>query len=339
MSLAWGGYANGRIPAAALHVVPQFKPLGDGWSSTAHASNVMKAAGAIQLSAMQRDFYRAFEVKLYVREAYRNMAGQSFYRKRMENREPGWTLAALPGTSVHGWALSVDLGVGEANANPSGQYLAWLRANAARYGFRNDVPTEVWHWSFLLTPTSGVTSYINNPSATAADLIPTEDEMSGVRLIRNNTKGDKRFGEVWAICVETGFAYHIPGGYLGEWETRYQEHEEHAANFFGYWLDRVEESRKRLAAGVWGHPITGWNGETTAERRLVGADKKADSLAAGSVQAVADAVAKAIPAGTGGTVVNGAPVDVSALAEAVTKKLTPAIVKAVGDDLAARLKA
>ena len=169
MSLAWGGYANGRIPTSALHPVPSFKPLGDGWSSAAHSSNVMKIAAAVQLSAMQRAFFHRFNVVLYVREAYRNMDGQSFYRRRMENKEPGWTLAALPGTSVHGWALSVDFGVGEANANPSGVYLQWLRDNAATYGFRNDVPTEVWHWSFLLTPTSGVTTYIPNPTASTAD--------------------------------------------------------------------------------------------------------------------------------------------------------------------------
>jgi zinc D-Ala-D-Ala carboxypeptidase len=26
--------------------------------------------------------------------------------------------------------------------------LRWLRANAARYGFVNDVPSEAWHWTW-----------------------------------------------------------------------------------------------------------------------------------------------------------------------------------------------
>lgn len=50
-------------------------------------------------------------------------------------------LAAQPGTSQHGWGLALDLDVDESG-------LAWLRANAARYGFFEDVPREPWHWEF-----------------------------------------------------------------------------------------------------------------------------------------------------------------------------------------------
>ena len=47
-------------------------------------------------------------------------------------------LAAVPGTSNHGWGSALDL-----ELNPAAQ--AWLQANAAKYGFSN-IPKEPWHW-------------------------------------------------------------------------------------------------------------------------------------------------------------------------------------------------
>ena len=49
--------------------------------------------------------------------------------------------AAVPGTSPHGWGLAVDVDV-----TPDG--LAWLRANAGRFGFVEAVPREPWHWEY-----------------------------------------------------------------------------------------------------------------------------------------------------------------------------------------------
>ncbi|QGG97136.1 hypothetical protein GH723_14760 [Actinomarinicola tropica] len=50
-------------------------------------------------------------------------------------------LAATPGTSNHGWGLSVDL-----DLNPASE--AWMKANAPRFGFVEDVPREPWHWTY-----------------------------------------------------------------------------------------------------------------------------------------------------------------------------------------------
>lgn len=52
--------------------------------------------------------------------------------------------AAVPGTSNHERGKSVDISVVYAS------HLAWLRGNAARFLFRNDVATEPWHWTFTL---------------------------------------------------------------------------------------------------------------------------------------------------------------------------------------------
>src|SRR5690606_28496791 len=50
-------------------------------------------------------------------------------------------LAATPGTSNHGWGLSVDL-----DLDPWAQQ--WMRDNAWRFGFVEDVPREPWHWTY-----------------------------------------------------------------------------------------------------------------------------------------------------------------------------------------------
>ena len=47
-------------------------------------------------------------------------------------------LAAVPGTSNHGWGSAIDL-----QLNPKAQ--EWLKANAANFGFSN-IPREPWHW-------------------------------------------------------------------------------------------------------------------------------------------------------------------------------------------------
>lgn len=316
MSLSWGGFANGSIPAADLHEVPQFKPLADGWASAEHGSNVMRSDAAVQLSGLQAAFFLAFGIVLYVREAYRSVDGQNFYYNRMLNKLPGWTLAAYPRTSIHGWALSVDLGVGEENANPSGEYLDWLRAHAAEFGFRNDVPTESWHWSFLLAPLSVVSAYIANPSALGAGTPPSPEEDMGIRLIRNNTKGDADFGSVDAVCVETGFYRHLGTSGVTRFEKAYGiESENLSAEDWGYWIGVAKDHRKlvaKTAANLYPYPtpLTAddmWknhrlgDGAHSADYWLTTAGATAEAISGGKgmaldslLDAIADRVAKRV---------------------------------------------
>ena len=55
-------------------------------------------------------------------------------------------LAAVPGTSNHGWALAVDL-CGGINVAGTAEW-RWMTANAGRYGFVEDTPREPWHWVY-----------------------------------------------------------------------------------------------------------------------------------------------------------------------------------------------
>jgi D-alanyl-D-alanine carboxypeptidase-like protein len=59
--------------------------------------------------------------------------GHTWYQK------PNTAVAAVPGSSNHGWALAVDV------ANASGKRLDWLLANAARFGWSWEVQSEEWH--------------------------------------------------------------------------------------------------------------------------------------------------------------------------------------------------
>jgi cell wall-associated NlpC family hydrolase len=133
-SPAWGGYANGRIPASALC------PLGVG-------SHVLRCDAAASYRALSDAFAAAFATPLCITDSYRSFAAQvAAYRAKPR-------LAAWPGTSNHGWALAVDL-CGGINIAGSPQW-TWMQANAGRFGFVNPPwaqpgaeKPEPWHWEY-----------------------------------------------------------------------------------------------------------------------------------------------------------------------------------------------
>lgn len=122
-------YGNGRIPAEAL------MPIGQGdhrlWTPAAIAFRQMAAHAA------------ADGVTLRVSDSYRSLERQYELAERLGLYRDGG-LAAVPGTSDHGWGLSVDLDIDATTG-------AWLQANGARYGFVADVPGENWHWTYRRT--------------------------------------------------------------------------------------------------------------------------------------------------------------------------------------------
>ncbi|SDN24058.1 Cell wall-associated hydrolase, NlpC family [Geodermatophilus siccatus] len=133
VSPAWGGWANGRIPITALCAIAR-----------GHALRCDAAAGYAALA----DAYRAaFGSPLCITDSYRSLGAQvTAFRAK-----PG--LAAVPGTSNHGWALAVDL-CGGINIAGTAQS-AWMAANASRFGFvqpdwarQGGEKPEPWHWEF-----------------------------------------------------------------------------------------------------------------------------------------------------------------------------------------------
>jgi cell wall-associated NlpC family hydrolase len=131
---AWGGYGNGQIPGEALCALGVAR----------HALRCDAAASYIALSGA---YGSTFGSPLCITDSYRSYASQvsAFHRK------PG--LAAVPGTSNHGWALAVDL-CGGINIAGSPQW-TWMTANAGRFGFvqpewarPGSEKPEPWHWEF-----------------------------------------------------------------------------------------------------------------------------------------------------------------------------------------------
>jgi cell wall-associated NlpC family hydrolase len=134
---SWGGYPNGLIPPSAMC------PLGP-------AGHVLRCDAAAAYRAMSAAFAGAFGSPICITDSYRTYASQV----RLYGQKPA--LAAVPGTSNHGWGLAVDLCGGiERFGTP--QY-TWLTANAGRFGFLHPDwaepgrgREEPWHWEYAGT--------------------------------------------------------------------------------------------------------------------------------------------------------------------------------------------
>ncbi|MGY1637938.1 NlpC/P60 family protein [Geodermatophilus sp. SYSU D00742] len=135
VSPAWGGWSNGRIPSGTLCSVAR-----------GHALRCDAAAG---YTALAGAFETAFGRPLCITDSYRSHAAQvTAFRTKP-------ALAAVPGTSNHGWALAVDL-CGGINVAGTPQN-SWMAENAGRFGFvqpdwaRPDgEKPEPWHWEYGL---------------------------------------------------------------------------------------------------------------------------------------------------------------------------------------------
>ncbi|MHA7135493.1 M15 family metallopeptidase [Oerskovia turbata] len=128
-------YSNGRIPAAALTTL-SFAP-----------SQSLRCDAAAMLEDLSDAYAERFGRPLPMTDTYRSYAQQVSTRAA----KPG--LAAVPGTSNHGWGLAIDLDA-PASSPGSAQY-KWLRANAPLYGWDNPSwarpggsKPEPWHFEY-----------------------------------------------------------------------------------------------------------------------------------------------------------------------------------------------
>jgi zinc D-Ala-D-Ala carboxypeptidase len=119
------GYGNGTVPPGAL------ASIGDGHSLHAPAAQAFRQ---MESSA------RMAGIELDIVSSYRDLPTQQRLAHEKGLYSQGG-LAATPGTSNHGWGLSVDL-----TLDSRGQ--EWMRANAHQFGFVEDVPREPWHWTY-----------------------------------------------------------------------------------------------------------------------------------------------------------------------------------------------
>jgi LAS superfamily LD-carboxypeptidase LdcB len=131
---AWSGYPNGLIPATALC----------GVGIGAHK---LRCDAAQAFQGLSAAFASAFGRPLCLTDSYRTFEEQV----RLYGAKPA--LAAVPGTSNHGWGLAVDL-CGGVQSFGSPEH-GWLTANASRFGWANPQwawpgrgREEPWHWEF-----------------------------------------------------------------------------------------------------------------------------------------------------------------------------------------------
>jgi murein DD-endopeptidase MepM/ murein hydrolase activator NlpD len=131
----WGGYINGMIPPSVLcHL-------------KSAPNHLLRCDAARAYDALALSFKAEFGQSLCITDSYRSFATQvmTFANKPK--------LAAVPGTSNHGWGLAVDLCGGiERFGTPQSE---WMAKRAEMYGWVHPKwsgeaggKPEPWHWEF-----------------------------------------------------------------------------------------------------------------------------------------------------------------------------------------------
>lgn len=145
-SQAWGGHSNGRIPEGELCSIP--------WAPQ-HKLRCDAAEAMASLNEAYKSDPAHNGANIGFTSSYRTVQGQHEARA-MWCRRGACSNAAVPGTSNHGWATTVDLanfgGIGDFN-QPN---YKWMKKNASRFGWYHPQnmepggkgPQEPWHWEY-----------------------------------------------------------------------------------------------------------------------------------------------------------------------------------------------
>jgi hypothetical protein len=135
MAEAAKSYGNGQIPSSVL--------CGLGWAP----GELLRCDAAAELENLNRAFRAAFGRNLSVTDGYRS------YGEQVSVAATKGGLAAVPGTSNHGWGQAVDLSGGIESFGTAEH--AWMVANAGSYGWKlpawaqaGGSKPEAWHWEY-----------------------------------------------------------------------------------------------------------------------------------------------------------------------------------------------
>jgi LAS superfamily LD-carboxypeptidase LdcB len=111
------------------------------------AGQMLRCDAAAAFEKLNVEYARAFGAPVCITDSYRSYPQQI----DVYARKP--TLAAVPGTSNHGWAMAMDL-CGGIESFGSATHL-WMQANAPRFGWvhpswaeQTGSKPEAWHWEF-----------------------------------------------------------------------------------------------------------------------------------------------------------------------------------------------
>lgn len=177
----WGGHSNGNIPLSALTTL--------SWAP----GHRLRSDAAAAFESLNQAYRARFGTSISITDSYRTLAAQQHL---YDTKGPG--LAAVPGTSNHGWALAVDLG-GGINSFGTAQHV-WMVANGPAYGWIH--PTwarqgggreEAWHFEYEGTTTTPPTSEEDDMTpAQAAQLTTILD------LLTPGVEGVKFDGDIFS---------------------------------------------------------------------------------------------------------------------------------------------
>jgi hypothetical protein len=191
-------YPNGRVPTSVLQKGAFFRAVD---SITTPSGAYLQAEAARQQIAFQNAFFLKFKRPLYVSDSYRSIEEQQ--ERRDLYLYHGGALAAVVGTSVHGWALASDFASGvEQYGTPA---KVWADENGPLYGWfpigNSFSRREPWHFEYrggakLIAPRNikAITKLPSTPQhVTPEPPAPTDitegqtDDMFAAQLISAST--------------------------------------------------------------------------------------------------------------------------------------------------------
>jgi hypothetical protein len=153
------------------------------------------------LVAAAKEFRQKTGKALYVREAFRCLDTQKYYYKH-----PQGGVAAVPGTSIHGFGDAIDVWSGVDTSFSSSEHVAF-EAISKKYGWSNTGRNfgEPWHFQF------SVADVTTSPAGTGdTTTIPPEDELPSTSEVADAIFNDPRFRTIVnqeAVKVVNGGAF------------------------------------------------------------------------------------------------------------------------------------
>ena len=170
---------NGKIPIDRMLKVA---PLGSGYlipEAAAAWRNLQNAASAAGFSLTMTGAYRSYDQQVTMfNERYSTSsttAGSKVWNGTTYWLKEGMAMAAVPGTSNHGWGCAVDTALGGygAGAKPVDPvFLQWALENVGANGWSWEVQSEPWHLRLTDVHATATVASAAAPAA-AAQAAPT----------------------------------------------------------------------------------------------------------------------------------------------------------------------
>ena len=149
LTISWRGR---RVDVELIEIDDDGHELELGAAQSWHRMRLAAEADGIKLEANT-----AFRDRAYQKDLRERWEKYSIYKRKLETWEangmvgvepekmPRASPAARPGSSTHEVGNSVD--VRDCNEETDANYI-WMNRNAKKFGWVNDVKSEIWHWTF-----------------------------------------------------------------------------------------------------------------------------------------------------------------------------------------------